>query len=66
MNILTSLKESSDIKWSLKSLNNDQLTPEYQVAQKSNDEKTKLLEESVKLSIQEVCKYFLYKYSSIY
>lgn len=54
VNILISLKNKSDIKWSLKSLNANQSTSKYQVTHLSNYQKNQLLDQNIKLSIQEV------------
>jgi hypothetical protein len=54
VNILTSLKTTSDIKWVLKSLNTEQLSFTSGYKYLSNYQKRKLLEKNIKLTIQEV------------
>lgn len=55
INILTSLRNISDFKWSLKSLSTEQCTLKSQNTYLSNYEKKKILEQNIKLSIQKVC-----------
>lgn len=54
VNILTSLKTTSDIRWILKFLNTEQLSLESGHKSLSNYQKKKLLEQNIKLTIQEV------------
>lgn len=49
MNILTSLKSTSDLKWALKYMNTDQDTNNI-----TNNQKKKLLEHNIKAEIQKV------------
>uniref|UniRef100_A0A2H8TI04 Dihydroxyacetone phosphate acyltransferase n=1 Tax=Melanaphis sacchari TaxID=742174 RepID=A0A2H8TI04_9HEMI len=51
VNILTSLKSKSDLRWTLKSLNAGQSALNSQGTQLSNYEKKKILEENIKLTI---------------
>lgn len=54
LNILTSLKTTSDLKWMLKPLNIEQFTLKSQGKQLSNYQKKKILERSIKLTIGKV------------
>lgn len=52
VNILTTLKSSSDLKWTLKPFRFEQCTPKSQL---SNRQKKVILEHKIKLIVQEVC-----------
>lgn len=55
VNILTSLKSKSDLKWTFKSLNAGQFALTSQGKHLSNYEKKKILEQNIKLRILMVC-----------
>jgi len=66
VNILTSLKTTSDLKWTLKSLNTEQCTTNSQNSHLLNLQKKKLLEQTIIMAIQKVCDsiiYFLLRYN---
>lgn len=63
INILTSLRNISDFKWSLKSLNTEQCTLISQNTYLSSYEKKKILEQNIKLSIQKVCHFQLFLFT---
>lgn len=54
MNILTSLKTASDLKWTLKPFNTNQYTSKYQDKRLSSFQRKKLIEQCIKLRIQKV------------
>lgn len=55
VNILTSLKSNSDLKWTFKTLNTGQFALNSQGTHLSNYEKQKILEQNIKLTILKVC-----------
>jgi len=55
VNIITSLKSKSDLKWTFKPLNTGQFALNSQGQQLSNYEKKKILEQNIKLTILMVC-----------
>lgn len=55
VNILTSLKSKSDLKWTFKSFNTGQFALTSQGKHLSNYEKKKILEQNIKLKILMVC-----------
>lgn len=54
IDLLASLKSTSDLKWIMKSLNTDQYLIKSQDPNLSNYQKKKLLEQNVKLALQKV------------
>lgn len=65
VNILTSLKSKSDLKWTFKTFNNGQLALNSQGKHLSNYEKKKILEQNIKLTILTVCNIINYLFFSM-